>query len=398
MADVVVPKLNNNDTEYVLVGWLIEDGQAVKAGDPVAEVETSKSTVELVCESDGVFQHLLPVDGECRPGDVIARVFATEEERRAYATAGGDGPADGGPSAPTHEREPVLTDSARALAAELGVSAEQLRGLGTKVVKLEDVERLVGAGSAPAAAATPEPPSGTVAVGAPEDSTAPRHSLPRAQRAVGAVVTESHQAIPAAFAAIKIYLDEAIELARDVTRRTRRLVGVPELLIKAIAGLREEFPLFFATGYDGSSVRLAEASHVGVTVDVGTGLFIPVVRDAQGLSCGDIADAMIDFRTKAMENAFREPDLTGGNIVVSLHNDADIVLAYPIVFPGQTCVVSLGGVQRELVLDEGGSVQTRRVATVGVAYDHRVVNGRDAVQFLQEIKKALESPAPLQDG
>jgi 2-oxoglutarate dehydrogenase E2 component (dihydrolipoamide succinyltransferase) len=392
VPDLVVPKLNNNDSSYVVVGWLAGDGDAVAAGDPVAEIETSKSVTDVVCESEGILHQLVPVGAECRPGDVLARVFATEAERRAFAE-GADAPRVTDPGEPSDEPALVLTDSARGLADELGVTAAQLRGLGKRVVKLEDVRRLAGGGADGARA--------TGAVAPQRASDAPgdgRLALTRAQRAVGSVVSESHATIPAAFAAIGVSVDGASDLARRITRRSRRLVGIPELLVKAVAGLRDEHPLFFATGYDGTSVMPADGSHVGVTVDVGTGLFIPVVRDAHELSCEEIADEMIDFRTKAMRGGFREPDLNGANIVVSLHNDADVVAAVPIVFPGQTCVVSLAGTRSELALDATGAVVARGVTTIGIAYDHRVVNGREAVRFLQELKRALEDPAPLDEA
>lgn len=394
MGDVVVPKLNNNDSSYVVVGWLVANGEPICAGDPVVEVETSKSVTDIVCESDGFLHQLVAVGDECRPGDAIGRVFATDGERRAFVEQGAPASPD---ATDATEDAPalVLTDSAQARAAELGLTEGQLRALGKRIIKVEDIERLAGAASAaPPSAAT----SDGAPAGAPGDESATRHPLTRAQQAVGAVVTQSHRTIPAAFAAVNVYVDEASALARHITRRSRRMVGVPELLVKAIAGLREQHPLFFATGFDGTSVALPQAAHVGVTVDVGGGLFIPVVYDAEELSCEEIADEMIDFRTKAMQSGFREDDLSGGNIVVSLHNDVDVVLALPIVFPGQTCVVSLGGVRAELALDDLGNVVPRSVATVGIAYDHRVLNGREAVQFLQELKRALEAPAALDEG
>lgn len=113
------------------------------------------------------------------------------------------------------------------------------------------------------------------------------------------------------------------------------------------------------------------------------------------LTCAEIAETLMDFRSRAGGEGFRAGELAGGTIVVSLHTDPDVVLAGPIVFPGQTCVVAIGGTQDELALDTDGRVVTRRFVNLSAVYDHRVVNGREAVAFLQAVKAALESPEHL---
>jgi 2-oxoglutarate dehydrogenase E2 component (dihydrolipoamide succinyltransferase) len=259
----------------------------------------------------------------------------------------------------------TITNSAREAAERLGVPLERLRELGKKVVKQADVERLA----------------------APQDTVA----LPQAQRAVAAVVTESHRDVPAALAVMKVHVDAALQRARRLGKQTRTLVGLPELLVNAVAGLRERFPSVFASRVDDRSIRLADAAHVGVTVDVGTGLFVPVIRCADGLSPDVIANVLMEFRERAQANGFDSKTLSGGNIMVSLHTDQDVVMAAPIVYPGQTCVVCLAGVTHELALDEAGEVISQRVVNISMVYDHRVVNGREAVAFLQALKQELEN-------
>ncbi|WP_422735351.1 2-oxo acid dehydrogenase subunit E2 [Micromonospora sp. WMMD729] len=397
VTDLVVPKLNNNDTTYVLLDWLAGDGEQVRAGDPIAEVETSKAAEELLSDGDGVLHRLVEVNQECAPGDVIGHVFDSEEARQRFLTTTVTPAA---PTAGVRPGGPVLTDSARELAAAHGLADDELRGLGKAVVRRTDVERLLADRSAaPPAATEPVVVAAAAALAAGDgpdpDDPRPVHALSRAQRAVAAVVTESHREVPAALAVIKVRADAAIAVARQLTRATRTLVGLPELLVKAIGGLREDHPLLFASPGDGSSVRLAEAAHVGVTIDVGTGLFIPVVRDVEELTCPEIAETLMDFRSRAGGEGFRAGELAGGTIVVSLHTDPDVVLAGPIVFPGQTCVVAIGGTQDELALDADGQVVTRRFVNLSAVYDHRVVNGREAVAFLQGVKAALESPDDL---
>ncbi|MFG1883920.1 2-oxo acid dehydrogenase subunit E2 [Micromonospora sp. NPDC049102] len=397
MTDLVVPKLNNNDTTYVLLDWLAEDGEQVRAGEPIAEVETSKAAEELLSDGDGVLHRLVEVNQECAPGDVIGHVFENEQARQRFL-AEAVTPAASTPD--VRPGGPVLTDSARELAAAHGLGDDELRGLGKAVVRRTDVERLLADRSAaPTAATEPVVVAAAAALAAgdgPEpDDPRPVHALSRAQRAVAAVVTESHREVPAALAVVKVRADAALAVARQLTRATRTLVGLPELLVKVIGGSREDHPLLFASPGDGSSVRLAEAAHVGVTIDVGTGLFIPVVRDVEELTYAEIAETLMDFRTRAGGEGFRAAELAGGTIVVSLHTDPDVVLAGPIVFPGQTCVVAIGGTQDELALDVDGQVVSRRFVNLSAVYDHRIVNGREAVAFLQAVKAALESPDHL---
>ncbi|MGB3438340.1 MAG: 2-oxo acid dehydrogenase subunit E2 [Actinophytocola sp.] len=359
MTELVVPKLNNNDDSYTLVEWLAEDGAEVRAGDAVAVIETSKAATDLEVERDGVLHRAVPALAECTYGDVIARVFASDQQRQDFLATQRTEVVD------QQREQVVVTNSAREAAQRLGVPLERLRELGKKVVKQADVEGLV----------------------TPEDAV----TLTRAQRAVAAVVTESHRDVPAALAVMKVHVDSALRRARQFGRQTGSLIGLPELLVAAVAGLRARFPSFFAARVDDRSIRLADAAHVGVTVDVGTGLFVPVIRSADDLATDRVANTLMEFRERALAGGFESKDLAGANIMVSLHTDQDVVLAAPIVYPGQTCVVCLAGVTHELALDETGEVTSHRVVNISIVYDHRVVNGREAVAFLQAIKEELEN-------
>ncbi|KAB8194428.1 dehydrogenase [Nonomuraea phyllanthi] len=430
MAEIRVPKLNTNDEAYVLLEWLVADGAAVRADEVVASVETSKTVEELVSAYEGVLTHLLPAGSDCAPGQPIARIAETPppgfppvaapapRESLPAPVEGvpapvGDMPAPA-PSAPA--RAPLITEPAQALIDELGIDPARVLALPVKVVRRADVERLVAsdaqlprqpapttdiAGRAgtggPAEAVGPGEPSGPTedrggssGPGETDDlGGAVRGSSARAlsanQRAVGRTVSLSHRTIPAAYAAIKVDVGSATKAARDLTKRLRTLVGLPDLLVAAVARLHPDFPLCFATLVGEGTAAVPGSPHVGVTIDLGSGLYVPVVRDAHRKSVPEIAKELAGFRRLAQHGGFRQEQLDGGNIVVTLHHDPDIVMAVPIVFPGQACAVALTSPQRE---------GERTVAVVGLAYDHRLVNGRDAVLFLQALKEALETPEP----
>jgi 2-oxoglutarate dehydrogenase E2 component (dihydrolipoamide succinyltransferase) len=372
MTDIRVPKLNNNDTEYILLEWIVGDDEPVGPDDPIAMLETSKAAAELTSEGEGVLRHLKPEGAECRPGEVIAQVVPAGAPREDTPGSAADGALD----------RPTMTAPARALMAELDVTLDEVRALGIPLIKTAQVQQIADARSAP----------GNADPGSPQD-------LPAGQRAVARTVALSHRTIPSAYALVRVDVGAALVEARQAAKRLRLLVGLPELAVTAVARLHASFPLLYASplAQDGPlrSVMLAATANVGVTMDVGKGLTVPVVRDASTLSFEDLTRTLTAFRDTALRGAFSEDQLAGGNITVTLHTDPDVVLAVPVVFPGQTCALSVAGARAETAPTAEDPLRTRTVTDLGLAYDHRIVNGRDAVLYLQAVKRLLESPAQL---
>lgn len=357
MSDILVPKLSNNDTEYILVEWAVEDGKPVRAGDPVATLETSKAAEELVAEADGYISHLVEAGASVAPGQSIASV--------SPVLSGRPQPQPGRPAttiAPPDVADIIITAPAQALLDELGIPRARAYELGITVVRRADVEAL---------------------------AEAPRtQPLSRVQQAVGRAVSTSHTTIPAAYTAVRMDVGRALAHAAELTRQVRRPIGLAEIFVAAVAGLHERFPLFFAA-IDDDRARLSAAAHVGVTVDLGNGLYVPVVRDAAQLGLKELATRLMEFRVAAIEARFRPGDLDGANIAITLHTDPDVFLAIPFVFPGQVCALAVTAPHPELVLDGAGTVAARTVANIGLAYDHRLINGRDAAAFLNALKEDL---------
>ncbi|MEV4512405.1 2-oxo acid dehydrogenase subunit E2 [Dactylosporangium sp. NPDC049525] len=360
MAEIAVPKLNTNDDSYLLLAWLAPDGQAVAAGAPVAEVETSKAVEELTAATSGVLRHRAATGTEIAPGQVIALVDDPAGPAGAPVPqpAGGDGP--------------TITAPARARMAELGVTEERVSALGRPIVRRADIDAL---------AAVP--------------STVDERSagLSRNQRAVARTVARSAATIPAAYTAMTVDVGAALDQAPHLARAVRRPVGLAELFVAAIGSVHAGQPMCFARlDDDGSTLHPAGAAHVGVTVDLGEGLYVPVVRDAGTATLAEIARTLTRHRVTAAGGTFRQSDLDGANITLTLHLDAHVSLAIPIVYPGQTCAVAVTAPRLELYLDGDGRPATRTVTQVGLAYDHRVINGREAAQFLAALAQALQLP------
>ncbi|GAA4061201.1 2-oxo acid dehydrogenase subunit E2 [Nonomuraea soli] len=371
MTDIRVPRLNSNDADYLLVEWLAGDGREVKEGEPLVVVETSKTAEELESPASGFVRHAVAAGTTVTPGQVIADVTALPHA----ASAGVAAPARAFAEAPAADG-PVITEPARALMAEHGLTDEQVRGLDVPVVRRADIEGLLTAAPAPALSAAP----------APAAAASGAVTLSRVQQAVGRAVALSHATIPAAYAVVRMDLGAALQRAARLTREVRRPVGLAELFVHAVAGLHPAFPLFFAT-LDGDRALLAPAPRVGVTLDLGHGLFVPVVHDTSDLA--RIAVRLTELRLAAASGTFRAADLDGATIAVTLHTEAEVMLAIPFVFPGHACALAVTAPRPEAVVLPDGTIAARTIAHIGLAYDHRLINGREAASFLGALKEAL---------
>ncbi len=385
-----MPKLNNNDTDYVLTAWLVGEGERVAEGQPVAEVETSKASQELEAQAAGTLRPLVPEGARCRPGEVIGEVVAegarpSRPRPAAPAAPAASARAEGGPAARA-EGGPLVTRPARELADRLGVSADRLAALDVPVVRREDVQALAdamhgprepGAANGPGAAEASEP-SGAPAARAPAAAgEANGVPLTRVQKAVARAVELSHRTVPAAYTVVRMDLGPALARARELTREVRRPVGLAELFVQRVAALHGDFPRFFSS-IDGTTAFPAEAPNIGVTVDLGEGLYVPCLHDAGNLTLREIATRLTAHRLAATKGGFDERDLTGANFVITLHTEGDVVLAIPFVFPGTACALAV-------TAPSDGTL-----AHIGLAYDHRLINGRDAALFLKALKNSVE--------
>jgi 2-oxoglutarate dehydrogenase E2 component (dihydrolipoamide succinyltransferase) len=394
-----MPRLNSNDDTYVLVDWVIAPGEAVEVDDVVASVETSKAVTDLVATHAGYLSHELPVRAVCRPGDVVARVWDTVEEARAQPVpASQTGPVPEPATSPAVPDAPVVTRAARELMTRHGIDDATVAALGRRVVKRDDIEALIAPTTvgtvAAAAAPTGAAPKTTASDGAAATGTGT--PLPVRQRAVARAVARSHATVPAAFTVIEVSAEGIRRRQKVLGQRTRAVIGVAEQVVAAVAALRPRFPIFFATVHDDLTVTMADRSDVGVTIDVGRGLSVPVVREADQLDLPAIADRLMRLRLRAVRGVLREEDLAAPTIAVSLHTEPGIVLAQPIVLPGLTCTLSVAGIQWGLRLGLDGRPVPHGHLYIGAAYDHRAINGSDTVAFLAALREALEQSSAVE--
>jgi 2-oxoglutarate dehydrogenase E2 component (dihydrolipoamide succinyltransferase) len=359
VADVLIPVLNVNDEQYVLTELLVPDGAQVQAGDAVAVVESSKAASELVCVETGVLRWVANVMTRCRPGQPVARIVAP----------GSPAPDSGQPDPVGAEDHSgiTITNAARELMGERGVSAVQVAGSGKKLIRVADVEAILEQGSA---------------------ATENGGTLPLHQLAVARTVSRSHATIPGAFLAIKV---EAPWVAVPDTSGQHTVVtpSLTELVISSVAAMARPFPIMFARVAEDLTLTSPESIDVGVTIDLGKGLTVPAIRAADNKSVGDIRSTLMSLRVKAMRSKLTDEDLCKPCVVIALQQETGVVLSIPIVYPGNVCALSIGALVWEVAFGHGGELVPRAYFLLGISYDHRVVNGRNAALFMSAVRDHL---------
>uniref|UniRef100_UPI003F84DDE4 2-oxo acid dehydrogenase subunit E2 n=1 Tax=Actinosynnema sp. TaxID=1872144 RepID=UPI003F84DDE4 len=336
------------------------DGAPVAPGTPVVELETSKAVEELLCEHAGFLRAHVEVGTEVPVGAHLATIS---------------------PRAPEPADEP---------APDAG--GERFTAPGTAS------DRAAGAAPAGTAAALPTATSDLAPLGAahPPAATARTHLLDRVQQGTAAVVARAHREVPAAFTAVEVRVDRLLDRLARFSSDHDAEVGITEALVKAVAAAHPEFGLLFGSLVDDRTVALAPTPHVAITMDAGKGLYTPVVRDCADRPLIDLADDIMDLRVKAVRGSFSAAELTGATITISLNTGDDVLLAVPIVMWPQLAMVSLSATRTRLDLVDG-ELRQSRVVTLGLAYDHRAINGREASEFLRAVADSLREPERIDE-
>jgi 2-oxoglutarate dehydrogenase E2 component (dihydrolipoamide succinyltransferase) len=430
--EIRVPKMGESVTEGVIAKWLKQVGDAVAADEPVVEVETDKITIEVPAPSAGVL-----VKQAVREGDTVgvddvigvidpdARASAAEPEAADPAKAKEVPEAGGGPGTsvapaaePAHAKAPVpAMPSARAEATRRGVdlAAVEGSGRGGRILK-EDVQRVAEQVAAPAAArpaaAAPAAARPAAAAPAPARPAAvapaprPRPSGERREerkpmtplrKRVAERLVQSQQGTATLTTFNEVDMSGVMELRKrykdQFLQRHGVKLGLMSFFVKAACEALREFPAVNAE-IAGDEVIYKYYYDVGVAVGGGKGLVVPIIRDADELGFAELEAAIADYGQRAQANKLTLEELQGGTFTVSNGGVYGSMLSTPILNPPQTGILGLHNiVERPVAVD--GKVEIRPVMYVALSYDHRLIDGREAVQFLVRIKQLVERPERL---
>ncbi|MEM7809891.1 MAG: 2-oxoglutarate dehydrogenase complex dihydrolipoyllysine-residue succinyltransferase [Planctomycetota bacterium] len=406
-VEVKVPQVGESITEVVVAAWNVAVGDYVALDAEVAELETDKATVEVPSPVGGIVKELRKQAGETAAVD---EVIAILEEADAPAGGSTPSPAAAAPAAlPPPAPAPAapaaggpVMPAAQRILGENGLSAAGVTGTGPggRVLK-EDAERAVAARSAPPPAApkasAPVPAPRPKPVSGSRDTSSKALSPIRKRIAERLVEAQTNAALLTTFNEIDMSGVMALRKQHQdsfVAKYGTKL-GFMSFFVKAVvAALRENPQVGAQISPDGQNLVYHDYCDVGIAVGGGKGLVVPILRNAEAMTFAEIELAIKDFGARAANNKIDLSELEGGTFTITNGGIYGSLLSTPIVNPPQSGVLGMHNiVQRPIVVD--GQVVARPMMYIALTYDHRVVDGREAVTFLKSIKESIEDPVRL---
>jgi 2-oxoglutarate dehydrogenase E2 component (dihydrolipoamide succinyltransferase) len=424
-AEIHVPELGESVADATVGRWLKQEGEAVKSGDPLVELETDKINFEVEAEQDGVLESISKDEGETvNVGEVIGTIGEAgeagdgapeqqaEEEQGEQPQAEEERPQAEQPEDEERDGHREVEDGAgraspsvRKLAQEYEVDLAEITGSGSGGrITRDDVERLIREQSRPAAPEqTEEPERDGEAQPAPAVSQDGRATLEervrvsRRRQTIAQRLVESQQTAAMLTTFNEVDMSAVMELRKrrkeSFQERTGARLGFMSFFTKAAIGALKAFPKVNAE-LQGSELLLKKYYDIGVAVSTDEGLVVPVIRDADHKNFAEIEQGIADLATKAREGKLTLEDLRGGTFTITNGGIFGSLVSTPILTMPQVAILGMHKIQERPVALEG-VVVVRPMMYLALSYDHRVIDGAEAVSFLVRIKELVEDPESL---
>lgn len=397
MAEVIMPKMGDAMEEGTLLQWLRQDGERVKVGDVIAEIETDKSNVEIEAEDAGVL-HIQAQPGANVPvGGVIAVI--------------GDAPAakTNGTAKPAAQNKPMPTIAPAAPKAAHGQAPERIKAspLARRIAREQkiDIAQVTGTGpmgrilEADVTAFVQSRPAAPPPMDAPQmrEATPSPMELSAIRKVIARRMVESKTTIPHFYITSEIDMTEAIALRERLNGYDETLAKISfnDMIVKASALALRKVPAANAAFKDEKIISGAGV-HVGIAVALDDGLIVPVVRDADALPLRRLASASKDLIKKARDKKLQPAEYSGGTFTVSNLGNFDVENFIAIIDPAQGAILAVASiVKKPVVLPGTETIAVRSMMNVTFSGDHRVMDGAAGAKFLQELKRLLQNPLSL---
>ncbi|WP_380875427.1 dihydrolipoyllysine-residue succinyltransferase component of 2-oxoglutarate dehydrogenase complex [Sphingomonas sp. DBB INV C78] len=414
-TEVKVPTLGESITEATLGSWLKAPGEAVKADEPIASLETDKVAVEVNSPVDGVMGEQAVAEGDTvQVGAVIALVnegasaaspaTPAVADRNAVGQAEAAAPAEPAAAPVEDDEDPkTLSPAVRRVVLEHGLDPSKIKGTG-KDGRLTKDDVLAAAKAQgqpkPAAVSAPAPAAAPAAPRIAPDASGRKEErvrMTRLRQTIASRLKESQNTT----AMLTTYNDVDMTAVMDARNRYKDLfekkhgirLGFMSFFAKAAVLALRDVPAVNAV-IDGDEIIYRDYADISVAVSAPQGLVVPVVRDADKLSFAGIEKTIADFGKRAKDGTLKIEEMRGGTFTISNGGVFGSLLSSPIINLGQSAVLGLHRIEERPVVRDG-QIVARPMMYLALSYDHRLVDGRDAVTFLVRIKEAIEDPTRL---
>ena len=405
-----MPQMGYDMVEGTLVRWIKSEGDEVKRGEPVAEIETDKAVVEMESTANGLLRKILATEGATVPvGYPIGIIGSADEDIDgliadvAQAPASGDAPSAEAPAeaaspAPATQAQPPADGErvkaspvARKLAEERGIDLSQVNGTGPGGrITREDVLNFEPSQAPSPSPAAPAAPSAPTQVGEPV-----RVELSRMRQGIARATSQSKNGTPHFYITIEIDMTDAMALRSQINQAFEgaRRVSVNDMVLKAtVESLKKHSGL--NASYRGDYLETYPYIHLGMAIATEQGLMVPAIVNAQDKSLTDLAEATKDLAERAGQGRLRQEEYTGTFSTSNLGMfGVDEFSA--IILPPQAATLAISAVKKRPVVAADDQVVVRQMMNVTLSIDHRVSDGVESAKFLAEAKRLLENPALL---
>lgn len=378
IIEVKVPQLSESVTEATLVVWHKKVGDAVQEGENLIDVETDKVVMELPAGKSGTLVRILKNDGDqVGSGELIAEIDTAVVAQTVVT--------------PVEDAHGAVSPSVRKLAREQEVDAHSLHGTGRngRVTK-EDV-LAAAVTSSPVLVSPTEPVAPIVLAGNRPEQRVPMTRI-RQRIAERLLQSQQNAAILTTFNEINMQpvMDLRTRYKEAFEKKHGVKLGFSSFFVKAVVIALQKFPIINAS-VDGNDIIYHGYFDIGVAIGSERGLVVPIVRDADKLSFAEIEKQIAEFAARAKIGKLTLEELTGGTFTVSNGGVFGSMLSTPIINPPQSAILGIHATKERAVV-ENGQIVIRPINYFAVSYDHRIIDGREAVQFLVSIKETLENP------
>jgi 2-oxoglutarate dehydrogenase E2 component (dihydrolipoamide succinyltransferase) len=432
-VEIRVPPLGESVVEATVGRWTKKEGDSVARDEILVELETDKITVEVAAQAAGTLGRIQKNEGDtvgvndllgvleaadgASPADAAGQTGAAKSEEKAPAEQPAAPAAPAQAEAAGGSADAQTSPAVRALVAEHGLDVAQIRGTGPngRVTK-EDVLKVIEDGraraaqpaapaqqasaaqTAPAAPQAPAQPQAPAAKpSAPADGREERQRMSRRRQTIARRLVEAQQTTASLTTFNEVDLKAIMDLRKarqdDFVKRNGIKLGFMSFFTKAVIGALKQFPRLNAE-IQGDEIVLKHHYDIGIAVGAEEGLVVPVVRDADRLSFAALEKAIAELGTRARDGKLALEDLQGGTFTITNGGVFGSMLSTPILNPPQVGILGMHNiVERPVVVN--GQIEIRPIMYVALTYDHRIVDGSEAVRFLVTVKRMLEDPTAM---